>query len=121
MPMQWYGEQVKAKIMGDAAKRVEYAALTLRNYLRRKLLAIRGLPASLAGQYPHYRTSHLAHNVQMEMNKATATARVGTNVPYGKWLEFGTWKMRPRPWLSRGVREKRREITRILEHKVRGG
>lgn len=90
MPMRWYGETFKAQLHDHLALRVEYAARTLRDYIRRKLLAHRSPPTSAAGGYPHYGTGHLARNVQMESDRSTATARVGTNVPYGKWLEFGT-------------------------------
>jgi len=118
VPMIWYGEQIKAKLHDHAAERVEYAARMLQNYLRRKLLAHRSPPSSAPGAWPHYRLGHLARNVQMEFDRATCTARVGTNVPYGKWLEFGTRKMRSRPWLSRGVRERRSAIKRVLTHRM---
>jgi HK97 gp10 family phage protein len=60
------------------------------------------------------RTGHLRRNVQMEMDRQRIEARVGTNVVYGRYLEFGTSKMAARPWLSRGFRETAAEIRRIL-------
>ncbi len=50
------------------------------------------------------------------MNQETLTARVGTTIRYGKYLEFGTSKMRPRPWLRRTLGEERETIRQMVEH-----
>ena len=54
----------------------------------------RFISGSSAGTFPFKRTGQLRRNVQQEYDAATKTARVGTNVVYGKWLEFGTRRMR---------------------------
>jgi len=54
--------------------------------------------ASAPGEYPASDTGRLMLSVASEI--APFEARVGTNVPYGQYLEFGTTRMpEPRPWL----------------------
>jgi hypothetical protein len=56
---------------------------------------------SAPGDPPRKRTGWLQRNVVYELNEQTRVAKVGltANVPYGLWLEIGTRKMRPRPYL----------------------
>ena len=113
MPMKWYGTEAKLKVNNAAATRIEYAARMHRDYIRTRLSAIGDPPAS-AGTYPYKRSGHLRRNVQMEMDRKAVRARVGTNVLYGKFLEFGTRRMAARPWLSLALRENRAAIRAIL-------
>lgn len=57
---------------------------------------------SVPGEAPAIDTGTLlrsvVHSVDAEVKKATGY--VGTKLKYGAYLEFGTSKMRPRPWLS---------------------
>jgi HK97 gp10 family phage protein len=92
---------------GQAIRARELAARRLR-------AARRQFVSAAAADYPRMRTGHLRRNVQMEMDRQRIEARVGTNVVYGRYLEFGTSKMAARPWLSRGFRETAAEIRRIL-------
>lgn len=55
---------------------------------------------SAPGEYPRKRTGRLRMSVAFEW-LSDLVARWGTNVPYGRWLEFGTRHMAPRPWMSR--------------------
>jgi phage gpG-like protein len=62
----------------------------------------RGHRASAPGEYPASDTGRLASSVTMILPAAVApkvTAVVGTDVMYGKYLEFGTSRMAARPWL----------------------
>jgi len=106
-----YGAQLRGGTRKQKTKYNRYKARRRRFYI-----------PSAPGQAPHKDTGHLRMNVRKETNKAsmttngpwTAEARVGTNVPYGKWLEFGTRKMRARPWLRRTLNENIGEIRRLL-------
>lgn len=114
--LKWYGPRMIAAIRNQAAIRIEYAARATRDHLRTQLGRMRFPPAGPPGDYPALRTGHLRRNVQMEMDRARLEARVGTNVKYGRYLEFGTTRgLAPRPWLSRGFREMTGEILRILK------
>lgn len=55
--------------------------------------------ASLPLQPPHRQTGTLVSSVRHQFEDGGLTGIVGTNLEYAKWLEFGTVKMAPRPWL----------------------
>jgi hypothetical protein len=122
---KWYGTSVKAKIDRDVGRRINMAARWLQNRIREQLSRSqptkgtgtkkRGMEPSAAGEYPKKVLGHLRRNVQSEFDPVEPSARVGTNVKYGKYLEMGTRKMKPRPWLSLAIREFRRGIKSILE------
>lgn len=146
--MHWYGEEIKVRIDRHLATRIEYAGRAFRDYIRKQLAQRRSPPASDPGEYPHMGTGHLRRNVQMEIDRSEPRARVGTNVLYGKYLEFGTRGgytivprrgralrfvvagkpvfrgrvthpgIRPRPWFSRAAREFASEVKRIFEHRM---
>ena len=80
----------------------------------KKILGPRGSNRSKPGQFPHKDFGRLRSSIAQDYNAATLTTRVGTTVPYGKYLELGTQKMRPRPWLRRTLAEERKKIEDII-------
>lgn len=57
---------------------------------------------SPVGGPPYLETGNLHDSVRSEMDDESGdspTATVGTDVEYGKYLEFGTSKMGARPWI----------------------
>ena len=75
---------------------------------------------SAPGQYPMTDTGRLQSSIKV---KPTAPApkmagSVGTNVQYGKYLEFGTSKMEKRPWLRRSFRKALRNIDKELKAEI---
>ena len=71
---------------------------------------------SAPGEPPRKQTGVLRGSVTWELVQQgmKATARVGTNIVYGKYLELGTRKMKPRPWLRRALREVKDQIQAII-------
>ncbi len=55
--------------------------------------------ASAPGQYPASDSGQLASSVAFILKDGGNTALVGTNVKHGAYMEFGTSKIAPRPWL----------------------
>ena len=56
--------------------------------------------ASAPGQYPASDTGRLASNVDFRLPApGRMQGIVGTNIVYGRYLEFGTSRMSARPWL----------------------
>lgn len=56
--------------------------------------------ASAPGQYPASDTGRLANNVDFQLPQpGRMQGIVGTNIVYGRYLEFGTSRMAARPWL----------------------
>jgi len=134
--MKWHGEGGMEHVNHEAGRRVDAAARWLRDRIReavsipnvvsvksllsrfgrrRTVVAGRGKNPSEPGEYPRKRSGHFRRNVQSEYDPATTTARVGTNVIYGKYLETGTRKMKPRPWLSNALRDFIGGVRAILE------
>lgn len=74
-----------------------------------------GVTHSAPGEPPFKQTGRLRGSVTYEIDEATSTARVGTNLDYGRHLELGTKKgLLARPWLRRAVDDCKGLITAIL-------
>lgn len=71
-----------------------------------------GAVRSRPGDPPFKQTGHLRRSVAREV--IGLTARVGTNLDYGRFLELGTRHMAARPWLRRALAESQREIAAIF-------
>ena len=128
MTMKWNGGQAVSLINAEVGKRVDAAARVLRD--RAKELVSRGQPVriygkaagrsrkgmepSKPGEPPKIVTAHLRLNIKKEYSRTLLEARVGvgTNVPYGKWLELGTRTIAARPWLSAAVYQSAGELHR---------
>ncbi len=83
---------------------------------RGRFLRVYGAFPSRPGEPPHKQTGRLRGSVAWELVDTGRTwiARVGTNVRYGRFLELGTRRIRPRPWLVRSLDESRSQIRTIL-------
>jgi len=77
--------------------------------------------ASAPGQYPASDTGRLASNIRFELPTSTAlTGRVGTNIMYGRHLEFGTTKMAARPWLMPSFEKAKVGVEQELKTRLEG-
>lgn len=122
--VEWYGDKVIPKIQNKAFARLEIAGREVRDLIKKRLnrsqptrgrgAKKRGLWPSTELAYPKKVTGHLRTNVVMRSFPKTLSVRVGTNVAYGAHLEFGTFKMARRPWLSKGVAESMPTLRRLL-------
>lgn len=56
--------------------------------------------SSPPGSFPGWRTGHLARSMTAQPGQGLS-ARAGSSVKYGYWLEYGTTKMPARPWAMR--------------------
>lgn len=73
---------------------------------------------SHAGEPPNTDTGRLIQSIQTEVTDATAS--VGTNVEYGRYLELGTSKMAARPFLTPAVEKNRAKVEKIFQEQVFG-
>lgn len=69
--------------------------------------------ASAPGQPPNTDTGRLAGSVRVVVS--AATAEVGTDLEYGRYLEFGTQDMGARPWLNPALESQREGWLRRLK------
>lgn len=84
---------IGVKVQSDAIKAIQRGAKTGRTYKRRGVTH----QASAPGEAPATDTGRLASSVK-RVDDGPVVA-VGTAVEYGAFLEFGTSKIKARPWL----------------------
>lgn len=75
---------------------------------------------SAPGEPPAVQQANLRKGTTWERTQLLER-RVGTNVPYGKYLEYGTPRIKPRPWLLRAAQESFVKIKQILGESIEGG
>lgn len=75
--------------------------------------------ASKPGEPPNTDTGILVKSIKFDFKKGGLIGRVGTNLRYGAWLEFGTKKMAARPWLSAAIRQTKEEVAKLIAKSVR--
>jgi hypothetical protein len=130
MSMTWNGDAVRKKIESEIGKRLDASAIVLVNHTRR-LIGVEGTAKigkgkgakliygafpSAVGEPPHKQTGRLQSSIAWERDHLVA--RVGTNVKYGFFLQYGLGQRGPRPWLDRALREKTPEIQRIVSRPI---
>jgi len=74
---------------------------------------------SKPGEVPRVQTGTLKRSITHWVHPALPVSRAGTNVKYGKWLEFGTPKMEPRPFMRPALEKAKPEIKRIFSKPIR--
>jgi HK97 gp10 family phage protein len=72
--------------------------------------------ASIPGMPPAVDTGRLRASITHEVESVTGDiiGRVGTNVKYSKWLEHGTSRMEPRPFLFPALEVSKSRIKDLL-------
>ena len=71
--------------------------------------------ASSPGQYPTKETGELARSVDVRMGINSSQADIVISSPYALDLEYGTSKMRPRPFINRSINELSKTFPKILD------
>lgn len=77
--------------------------------------------ASAPGEWPKLRNDGLkndgglTNSIQVDTVNDGVTVGSRSSAPHGYWLEFGTSRMAPRPWLSRAFKEKEKDIDKGLD------
>lgn len=78
--------------------------------------------ASAAGEAPATDTGRLANSIQADIQGKQAT--VFTNLEYAPWLEFGTQKIEPRPFMVPAMEKERpkfeQRLSRIVDAAAKG-
>jgi HK97 gp10 family phage protein len=70
--------------------------------------------ASYPGDPPNTDTGRLVQSIKFDFKNRGLTGRVGTNLRYGAYLEFGTSNMAARPWLAPAIRETSKSVAEIF-------
>lgn len=83
-----------------------------RRYTGKSAVYFRGLDPSRPGQFPKKLSGQLVKSVAFSVGELSMTA--GTAIPWGRWLQTGTQKMAPRPWLSMTWEREKSAVGRII-------
>lgn len=75
--------------------------------------------ASAPGEPPKTDTGRLVGSIFADVLESGLEAEVGTGIKYGKFLEFGTTRMRARPWLMPAFERQKPRIRKRLEQEFR--
>jgi HK97 gp10 family phage protein len=111
MSYRWYGDKMLKEYENKMGRNLDKAAIHLQNQIKKNL----GSKArSSPGDYPGLETGELRRSITHETDKSNLVAKVGTNKVYAKYLEKGTGKMAPRPFLDRTLQENQTTIKRII-------
>jgi hypothetical protein len=99
--LHWNGGSFLATAENAIERAVSRATIKLQGNVTEDINRESSPPASAPGEPPHVDTGTLGASIDHETyrTKADFIGRVGTNVKYGRWLEEGTTRMAPRPYL----------------------
>ncbi len=133
--VEWYGPKILAEVRGNVVRKLAAAALTVEARVKERLSVPGTAPArattgssgrrlrrgrvygarrSAPGESPYKQYGHLRRSITHEVDAAALTARVGTNLLYGRVLELGGRKVAARPYLRPALAESRGKIDRIF-------
>lgn len=110
--------KVAFKIEGDAKKLISQGSRSGATYKRRTVTH----QASAPGEPPKTDRGGLVRNITTEFSKSDrleATVGSRSNAPYGKYLELGTLRIKPRPWLKPTVDKNKKFSKETFEAAVK--
>jgi len=111
MGVKWYGEKVISKINKANKQIINKACLMVERDAKQSI----GLVPSPSppGHAPAAPTGRLRSSITHEIEGTTG--RVGTNVEYALFLELGTEKMSPRPFLRPALHKNEKAIRQMFK------
>ena len=74
--------------------------------------------ASAAGESPANFSGDLKNSIGYE-NKSGNKIIFGAGMPYSKYLELGTKRISPRPYLIKSINENKDKISEVIEYNIR--
>ncbi len=113
----WYGDQRIAEVKAEVEKRLVKAAIFLKREIQQELSVACGRKGkrrirSKPGEMP--RKDHGELRRSITYTKDGMKIYIGTNKLYAKYLEFGTSKMKPRPFMRPAMMKHREKIKDII-------
>lgn len=104
-------------IQSEAIKSISKGSRSGVRYKRGGKMGQRSAP----GEFPKTDRGRLVASIKTDSPPAAKglIARVGTNLNYGRFLEFGTLKMAARPWLVRTLKLNIKTISQKISNEVK--
>lgn len=129
MTVRWNGEAVLAKVKaaaatgiarGTEAVREEATSLVVNPPKTGRLYRRNGRihQASAPGEHPANDTGFLIASIATETDENALKGSVNIGAEYGKFLEYGTVKMAPRPFARPALMAKKDEITADIADEI---
>jgi len=103
------------KIENDSKKLISTGSRSGVVYYRGGVASRRSAP----GEPPKTDTGRLVSSIKKTKLNSGFEYLVGTNVKYGRYLEFGTNKILPRPWLQPTFLKNKKEIIKNINREVK--
>ena len=105
--------QRREKLDSDTKKAVNYCALKVERDIKANMTPD---GPSAPGEAPAVDTGRLRASIthRVEMESGEVVGYVGTNVEYAPYLEFGTTRMKPRPFMVPAIERNREWIKNKL-------
>lgn len=110
----WWNDQFIDELEAKLNDNVAVAAQSLQQSIRENIDTSSRPSRSKPGEFPHKDTQALQESVRVDHNPSQLSARIGTMLPHGAFLEFGTNRMAARPWLVRTLIDQQQVIFTIL-------
>lgn len=111
-------EQAGEMVRNRAVKNINTGIRTGAEYTRGGKKGYRSKP----WDFPKSDTSELVKSITVssDISGKGLSVTVGSraSAPHGYWLEFGTTKMLPRPWLGRSYHQEKDNINRFIDYAV---
>lgn len=79
-----------------------------------------GSAPSKPGEAPHKQTGTLRSSIAWSVDRERLVVRIGTALKYGKYLELGTAKMQPRPFLRPTLANHKTKYAALLSAQLKG-
>ena len=117
----WNGPKIAKNVRADVVRFLHAATIAIQNEAKRLLsTAGRGVP-SAPGEPPRKQTGYGRASVNRVVDETRLRGRVGTSTRYMAWLERGTTRIAPRPWLRPAAARTRRAVEDLAARMLRKG
>lgn len=104
-------ETAAVLIHASAVESIMAQGSTGRTYTRGSVTHV----ASAPGEAPNTDTGKLVSSIKIQKDAKLFTVAVGTDLEYGKFLEFGTTRMAARPWLGPACEKNKSLIVKLFK------
>lgn len=113
MKFSWYGDKATRVIRAKLGRNLD-SALETYSQLVQAAISIQGPPRSEPGEPPHIDTHQLIESWTWVTDVLALRGVSGTNTPYAGYLETGTPRMAPRPFIVSTLLEHETTLARII-------
>jgi hypothetical protein len=119
--LQWSGDTVTRTLEEALFRGLTNAGIVLKRKMS-DTVGVKGHPRarrSLPGEPPRVENNLLRKSMSAVPSQAERVVRVGTNQPHGRYMEFGTRTIMPRPWVQRSINDAQKGMIAAIRAAMR--